>query len=63
MCMPHTCSTCNGKTWTGCGMHVARVMDAIPKDEWCKCTAESTKDGKVVEEGYPPGGKGGCVIM
>ncbi|KAK2768915.1 hypothetical protein FQN53_006209 [Emmonsiellopsis sp. PD_33] len=50
MCRPSTCGVCSKKTWFGCGLHIPRVMDEIPKDEWCTCAPKK----KVGEVEYPP---------
>ncbi|KAK7204072.1 hypothetical protein BZA70DRAFT_281412 [Myxozyma melibiosi] len=55
MCRSATCSTCSGKTWTGCGMHISSVLDSVPKDQWCTCAKPAGSE-------YPPQGEGGCVI-
>ncbi|KAK6502049.1 hypothetical protein TWF481_009862 [Arthrobotrys musiformis] len=52
MCRSATCSTCNGKTWFGCGMHKPSVLDSVPKDQWCTC---EKKPGDSQDE-YPPMG-------
>lgn len=50
MCMTAICGICHKKSWTGCGAHVASVMDVTPQENWCTCSpideAESSK--------YPP---------
>lgn len=37
MCKAAICGICHHKSWTGCGSHVASVMDSSDKLEWCTC--------------------------
>lgn len=39
----------DGKSWTGCGKHVASVMDPTPKEAWCTCEVPDNAN-----PGYPP---------
>ena len=39
MCRPVKCRKCGGTTWSGCGMHVAEVVRAVPTDQRCACGA------------------------
>ncbi|KAF8250778.1 hypothetical protein K440DRAFT_580475 [Wilcoxina mikolae CBS 423.85] len=48
MCKKAKCSTCNGVTWFGCGMHIPAVMDSVPENERCQCE-------KPAGSQYPPG--------
>lgn len=50
MCMKASCNSCSKTTWTGCGNHVASVLDKIDTEEWCTCEPKFEKDGKK----YPP---------
>ena len=66
MCMKGTCATCRTllqfwfqtqsdvapekSSWFGCGSHIPKVMDAIPKDQWCTC--KDTVEVNGVQ--YPP---------
>ncbi|KAK6358752.1 hypothetical protein TWF730_008073 [Orbilia blumenaviensis] len=52
MCRAATCSTCNGKTWFGCGAHKPSVLDHVPKDQWCTCAKKPEDAG----DEYPPMG-------
>lgn len=45
MCRQATCPECKHKSWTGCGHHIASVMDRINRAEWCTCPGGSE---------YPP---------
>lgn len=35
MCRPARCRGCGKTTWSGCGLHVARVKAAVPPEQWC----------------------------
>lgn len=37
MCSPAICPTCRKTTYSGCGMHVDRVMANISPDQRCTC--------------------------
>ncbi len=37
MCSPATCRTCNKVTFSGCGQHVAQVMQSVPRNQRCSC--------------------------
>ncbi|CCG25347.1 hypothetical protein CORT_0H02370 [Candida orthopsilosis Co 90-125] len=50
MCRPAECQICSKKTWVGCGLHVPRAMDNVPKDQWCTCESASG----IELNGYPP---------
>ncbi|KAK4189063.1 hypothetical protein QBC35DRAFT_381259 [Podospora australis] len=52
MCHKTSCSSCHKSTWMGCGNHIPRVMDSIPKENWCTCEPKVEKEGHQ----YPPGG-------
>lgn len=44
MCRSADCATCQLKSWTGCGQHVAAAMKPYPKSEWCTCiNADGTR--------------------
>ncbi|KAK6464638.1 hypothetical protein DFJ63DRAFT_334190 [Scheffersomyces coipomensis] len=34
----------SGKTWYGCGQHIAYAMSQAPKEEWCTCVSTSGTD-------------------
>ncbi|WPJ59003.1 hypothetical protein SMAC4_13122 [Sordaria macrospora] len=61
MCHKAACPVCHGVTWIGCGNHVPKVMDGVPKEEWCKCEPKIEKDGHQ----YPPKGSvtGVCIVF
>ncbi|CUM51488.1 unnamed protein product [Debaryomyces tyrocola] len=50
MCRGEICSICHYKSWTGCGNHIASVMDPTPKENWCTC--EPIDDS--TNTSYPP---------
>lgn len=50
MCMSAVCGICQHKSWTGCGKHVARVMDSSDKADWCTCDHADQND----DTSYPP---------
>ncbi|CCG25698.1 hypothetical protein CORT_0C03230 [Candida orthopsilosis Co 90-125] len=50
MCMSANCQVCGGRTWKGCGNHVASAMSSYPKEEWCRC--ESASGAEL--NGFPP---------
>ncbi|EGZ77032.1 hypothetical protein NEUTE2DRAFT_153782 [Neurospora tetrasperma FGSC 2509] len=60
MCHKTACPVCHGVTWVGCGHHVPKIMDGVPKDEWCKCEPKIEKEGHQ----YPPKGSvtGVCTV-
>ena len=35
MCRAVRCRTCDKTTWTGCGLHVDRVMAGVARDDRC----------------------------
>jgi len=39
VCNPAVCPRCGKTTWKGCGMHVNRVLSAVPEAERCGCAA------------------------
>ncbi|KAI5818259.1 hypothetical protein BZA77DRAFT_243969 [Pyronema omphalodes] len=48
MCRRSQCANCSGVTWFGrCGLHIAQVLDPVPKEEWCTCP-------KPEGSSYPP---------
>ncbi|CAH2352945.1 hypothetical protein CLIB1423_08S04522 [[Candida] railenensis] len=49
MCRAEICSICHRKSWTGCGSHIASVMDNTPKENWCTCEGVDDESGT-----YPP---------
>lgn len=49
MCTPIDCVTCPKTTWRGCGLHIPRAMDPVPKQDWCTCLHKSPLDTI-----YPP---------
>ncbi|CAN3355627.1 hypothetical protein DICA3_B13564 [Diutina catenulata] len=49
MCRSVDCPKCQGKSWTGCGLHVPSAMNSVPKEQWCTCTDAEGKRGE-----YPP---------
>ncbi|KAF8004846.1 hypothetical protein HF325_000303 [Metschnikowia pulcherrima] len=50
MCRTAICGICQHKSWTGCGAHIASVMDITDKKDWCTCEAV---DGSS-DPNYPP---------
>ena len=40
MCSPTRCHNCKKTTWSGCGSHVEQVMQRVPKDQRCSCSAD-----------------------
>ncbi|KAK6457731.1 uncharacterized protein RJT20DRAFT_153462 [Scheffersomyces xylosifermentans] len=58
MCRPADCPSCHGKTWMGCGQHIAYAMSQSPKDQWCKCVSSSGADSGE----YPPKSGDGILI-
>ncbi|ODV77309.1 uncharacterized protein CANTADRAFT_56152 [Suhomyces tanzawaensis NRRL Y-17324] len=44
MCRPSTCSACQNTTWIGCGLHIPRAMDPVPRHQWCTCESISGTD-------------------
>ncbi|KAK0655615.1 hypothetical protein B0T16DRAFT_451264 [Cercophora newfieldiana] len=59
MCLKSQCDQCRRTTWTGCGNHVPKVMDNVPREEWCTCEPRVEKDGKE----YPPKGSAAGVCI
>lgn len=37
MCNQAVCTHCGKTTWSGCGMHVDRVLALVPEDQRCVC--------------------------
>jgi hypothetical protein len=37
VCNSAVCQRCGKATWKGCGMHVERVLAAVPEAERCGC--------------------------
>ena len=37
MCRRIVCSKCKKATWSGCGAHVAQIMQGVPEPERCRC--------------------------
>lgn len=37
MCNTAECQRCGRTTWKGCGMHVERVLAAVPDEQRCSC--------------------------
>lgn len=40
MCSPATCRQCGKTTWSGCGMHVDRVLARVPAADRCTCSPD-----------------------
>lgn len=50
MCQTAICPFCQKISWTGCGEHVAKVMETHQKSDWCTC--EHVFDDE--DKKYPP---------
>ncbi|KAK7178958.1 uncharacterized protein CC84DRAFT_1168379 [Paraphaeosphaeria sporulosa] len=58
MCHQARCNTCGRATWWGCGRHISKVMNSIPREQWCICEPRVERNGMK----YPPKGAMGSVL-
>jgi hypothetical protein len=45
MCRAERCQQCGGLTWSGCGRHVADVMNGVPEQARCSCRPDEPEPG------------------